>query len=41
MKTIRSLRFPLILLGTLGAIFVLLWPTLRGARQDARRAAIT
>ena len=41
MRLVRSLRFPLILAGTLGAVAALMWPTLRGARRDAQRAGIT
>jgi hypothetical protein len=41
MITTRSLRFPLILLGTLASVAALLWPSLRGARQAAQRAGVT
>ena len=37
----RSLRFPLILVGTLGSIGMLSWPAVREARQAAQCAGIT
>jgi hypothetical protein len=41
MNVHRSLRFPLILGGSLAIIGALLWPLERGARQSAQRAGIT
>jgi hypothetical protein len=41
MNVHRSLRFPLILSGSLAVIGALVWPAVRGARQSAQRAGIT
>jgi hypothetical protein len=37
----RSLRYPVIVGGSLALIAGLLWPAVRGARQAAQRAGIT
>jgi hypothetical protein len=41
MTIVRSVRFPLILFGTLASIVALFWPAVQGARQAAQRAGIT